>query len=400
MRLRRSSLASPLEGRRLWLAGLGGAGMSAYAALARAWGAEVRGWDRVRTPYLDQLEPIEVEISDEPPAPPDGWEVFVSTAFATRVPGKSRAELLTELVSLRDAIVVAGAHGKTTTSAMIAFCLERLGLDPAWLIGADVPQLGGNAGTGAGWLVVEGDESDRTISSLRPRVAVVTNIDLDHHTTFGSRAEVVELFTSWLEQVPERVDGEELAPYEGPLRVAGEHNRRNAACALRALELTGLSREQIAPVLAEFVGAARRLERRGEVGGIEVYDDYAHHPAEIEATLAALRDSGRLVVLFQPHLYSRTRHLARELAAALGGADAVAVTDVYPAREAPVENVTGKLVVDAMAELHPGMTVAWTPSVEDGAAFLESIVHPGDRAVTMGAGDVDRAAVLLLEALR
>ena len=394
-------MPSPLEGRRLWLAGIGGAGMSAYAALARAWGAEVRGWDRVRTPYLAQLDEIgiEIEISDEPPAPPDGWEVFVSTAFAARVPGKSRAELLAELVSLREAIVVAGAHGKTTTSAMIAFCLERLGRDPAWLIGAEIPQLGGNAGTGGGWLVVEGDESDRTIASLRPRVAVVTNIDLDHHTTFGSRAEVVDMFTSWLAQVPQSVRGEELVPYDGPLRVAGEHNRRNAACAIATLELTGLTRERVEPVLAEFGGAARRLERRGEAAGVEVYDDYAHHPAEIEATLAALGDDRRLVVLFQPHLYSRTRHLARELAAALAAAHTVAVTDVYPAREEPVENVTGKLVVDALTELRPGMTVAWTPSVEEGAAFLRSVVRPGDRVVTMGAGDVDQAAAVLLEAL-
>jgi UDP-N-acetylmuramate--alanine ligase len=393
-------LPSPLEGRKLWLAGIGGAGMSAYAALARAWGAEVRGWDRVRTPYLDQLDGVDVEVSDDPPLPPDGYEVFVSTAFAARVPGRSRAELLAELVSLRDAIVVAGAHGKTTTSAMIAFCLERLGRDPAWLIGADIPQLGGNAGTGTGWLVVEGDESDRTIAALEPRIAVVTNIDLDHHTTFASRAEVFGFFATWLEHVPLCVRGEELAPYDGPLTVAGEHNRRNAACALAVLELTGLTREEVAPALAEFSGAGRRLEHRGKEDGVDVYDDYAHHPAEIDATLAALRNGGRLVVLFQPHLYSRTRHLARELGAALAGADAVAVTDVYPAREAPIENVTGKLVVDALTELRPGMTVGWTPSVEDGAAFLMSIVRPGDRAVTMGAGDVDRAAGLLLEALR
>jgi UDP-N-acetylmuramate--alanine ligase len=393
-------LPSPLEGRKLWLAGIGGAGMSAYASLARAWGAEVRGWDRARTPYLDQLAAIEVEISAEPPEPPDGWEVFVSTAFAGRVPGKSRAELLAELVSLRDAIVVAGAHGKTTTSAMIAYSLQRLERDPAWLIGADVPQLGGNAGTGDGWLVVEGDESDRTIAALRPRIAVVTNVDLDHHTTFGSRAEVDELFSGWLEQVPEIVRDEDLEPYDGPLRVAGEHNRHNAACALAALERTGLTRAEVEPVLAEFAGAARRLEHRGEAGGVDVYDDYAHHPAEIEATLAALRDGRRLVVLFQPHLFSRTRHLSRELAAALGAADIVAVTDVYPARESPVENVTGKLVVDALTELHPGRTVAWMPSVEDGVAFLADVVRPGDRVVTMGAGDIERAADLLLEARR
>jgi UDP-N-acetylmuramate--alanine ligase len=392
-------LPSPLEGRRLWIAGIGGAGMSAYALLARAWGAEVRGWDRTHTPYLDHLDGIEVEISDDPPKPPAAWEPFVSTAYEGRVPGQSRAELLAELVSLRDSIVVAGAHGKTTTSGMIAFCLERLGRDPAWLIGGDIPQLGGNAGTGAGWLVAEGDESDRTIAALRPRIAVVTNVDLDHHATFGSRAEVEELFARWLETVPEVVSGEELEPFSGALGVPGEHNRRNAACALAALELAGVSRAEAEPVLAQFSGAARRLERRGAAGGVEVYDDYGHHPAEIAATLDALRHDGRLLVLFQPHLYSRTRHLSRDLAAALASADAVAVAEIYPAREEPVEGVTGKLVVDALAELRPGMPIAWTPSAEAGARYLATQVRPGDRVLTLGAGDVDHAASLLLEAL-
>lgn len=392
-------MPSPLEGRRLWLAGIGGAGMSAYALLARAWGAEVRGWDRVSTPYLAQLGDIQVEISDEPPAPPAGWEAYVSTAYADRVPAKSRAELLAELVALRDAIVVAGAHGKTTTSGMIAFCLRELGLDPAWLIGAEVPQLGANAGTGAGWLVVEGDESDRTVASLRPRIAVVTNVDLDHHTTFGSRAEVEELFERWLEHVPAVVRGEELDPYDGPLALPGAHNRRNAAAALAALEHAGVSRANAAGALAEFRGASRRLEGRGEAGGVEVYDDYGHHPAEIAATLETLRGDARLLVLFQPHLYSRTRHLARELAGALALADVVAVTDIYAAREQPVEGVSGKLVVDALAERRPGMEIAWTPSVDEGGAFLARRAHSGDRVVTIGAGDVDRAAGLILEAL-
>lgn len=389
-------MASPLEGRRLWLAGIGGAGMSAYASLARAWGAEVRGWDRVRTPYLDHLEGIAVDVSDEPPAPPAGWEVFVSTAFASRISGKSRAELLAELVSHRDSIVVSGAHGKTTTTGMIAFCLLRLGRDPAWLIGADIPQLGGNAGSGGGWLVVEGDESDRTIASLRPRIAVLTNVDHDHHATFGSHAEVEELFESWLKEVPQAVRGKDLEPYDGELSVRGEHNRRNAACALAALELAGVARKEAEPVLAEFTGAARRLERRGEARGAVIYDDYAHHPAEIAATLQALEGHGRLLVLFQPHLYSRTRHLACELAGALARADVVAVTDVYAAREEPVAGVTGKLVVDRLTERRPGMTVAWTPSVEDGAHFLSSRLREGDQVVTVGAGDVDRAVGILL----
>jgi UDP-N-acetylmuramate--alanine ligase len=392
-------LPSPLDGRRFWIAGIGGAGMSAYALLAHAWGAEVRGWDRVRTPYLEHLQGIDVEIGDEPPTPPADWEVYVSSAFADRIAGRSRAELLAELVSLRDAIVVAGAHGKTTTAGMIAFCLAELGRDPAWLIGAEVPQLGGNAGTGGGWLVVEGDESDRTIAALRPKIAVVTNVDLDHHATFASRAEVEALFEGWLAEVPEVVRGEELPPYSGPLALAGEHNRRNAASAVAALERAGIGVEEVASALAEFTGAGRRLERRGEAGGVAVFDDYAHHPAEIAATLAAARDGGRVLVLFQPHLYSRTRHLAAELADALAAADAVAVADVYPAREAPVEGVTGKLVVDALAERRPGMPLAWTPRSEDGARFLAQRARPGDRILTIGAGDVDVEAPRLLDLL-
>jgi UDP-N-acetylmuramate--alanine ligase len=182
--------------------------------------------------------------------------------------------------------------------------------------------------------------------------------------------------------------------------VRGDHNRRNAAVALAALERAGVERGVAKRALAAFLGAGRRLEPRGTAVGVEVIDDYAHHPAEISATLAALREGeGRLLVLFQPHLYSRTRHLARELAAALAVAETVAVTDVYPAREDPVEGVDGKLIIDALAELRPGMPIGWTPSVEDGARFLAARARAGDRVVTVGAGDVDRAAQLLLEAL-
>jgi UDP-N-acetylmuramate--alanine ligase len=375
--------------------------MSGYALLARAWGAEVRGWDRVRTPYLDHLpSEIAVEITPDPPQPPADWEAFVSTAFATRVEGRSRAELLAELIGRRDAIVVAGAHGKTTTAGMIAFVLRELGADPAWLIGGDIPQLGGNAGTGEGWLVVEGDESDRTIESLRPKIAVLTNVDLDHHATFRSRAELERLFEAFLASAPVQVRGDTLEAYEGELAVRGDHNRHNAAVALAALERAGVELGAAKRALAAFRGAGRRLEPRGTAAGVEVIDDYAHHPAEISATLAALREGeGRVLVLFQPHLYSRTRHLARELAAALAVAETVAVTDVYPAREDLVEGVDGKLIVDALAELRPGMPIGWTPSVEDGARFLAARARAGDRIVTVGAGDVDRAAPRLLEAL-
>jgi UDP-N-acetylmuramate--alanine ligase len=341
-----------------------------------------------------------VEISPEPFAP-EGWEVVVSTAYRGQVSGRSRAELLAELVSLRRSIVVAGAHGKTTTAAMIAFCLDRLGLDPAFAIGGEVPQLGGNAGAGGGWFVVEGDESDRTIAALRPEIAVVTNVDLDHHSEFASRAEVGRLFDAWLEEVPNVVRGEELGPVEVPLAVPGEHNRRNAASALAALELAGVPGAEAARVLGEFRGVGRRLERVGVVRGVSVYDDYAHNPAKIAAALAAAREltSGRLLALFQPHLYTRTRHSARELAAALTAADAVTVSEIYRAREEPLDGVSGKLVVDALATLRPGMELGWTPALEDAARFLVRRARPGDLALTIGAGDVDRAARLVLEGL-
>jgi len=389
----------PLEGRRIWFVGIGGAGLSGYALLARAWGAEVGGWDRVETPYLKALEGIPIELAPEPVVP-EGWdEVVVSTAYRDEIEGKSRAELLAELVSLQRSIVVAGAHGKTTTAAMIAFCLDRLGDDPAFLLGGDVPQLGGNARAGAGWLVVEGDESDRTIASLRPEIAVVTNIDLDHHTEFASYVEVEGLFLEWLAAAGKGVRGDELEPVDFELAVPGEHNRRNAAVALAALELVGRSRDDAAGVLREFRGAARRLEPRGEAGGVEIIDSYAHHPRELAADIAAVRDGGRILVLFQPHLYSRTRYLAHDFGTALASADVVAVTDIYRAREQPAEGVTGKLIVDAVAEARPGMELGWTPTVEEGVRFLAGRTRPGDQVLTLGAGDVDRAVALIIEAL-
>ena len=389
----------PLDGRRIWFVGIGGAGLSGYALLARAWGAEVGGWDRTETLYLKPLRGVPIELAPEPVVPEDWKEVVVSTAYRGQVEGTSRAAFLAELVSLQRSIVVAGAHGKTTTAAMIAFCLDRLGDEPAFLIGGEVPQLGGNARAGSGWLVVEGDESDRTIASLRPEIAVVTNVDLDHHSEFASRAEVELLFADWLAAAPRSIRGDELEPVVLGLAIPGEHNQQNAAAALAAVELTGYSRDDAERALAEFRGVGRRLEARGEAGGLTVLDSYAHHPAELAADIAAVRDGGRVLVLFQPHLYSRTRHLAHEFGRVLASADAVAVTDVYRARESPVEGVTGKLVVDAVAEARPGIEVGWTPTVEDGARFIARRGRPGDRVLTLGAGDVDRAVGLILEEL-
>ena len=396
---------SALAGRKIWLAGIGGAGMSAYALIAKAWGAEVSGWDKAETPYLTNVRAagIPVEIAPEPTLPGSELERYVSTAFVGRVEGRPRAELLAELVSLRKSIVVSGAHGKTTTSGMIAFCLDRLGLDPAFIVGGEISQLGGNARAGSGWLVVEGDESDRSVAALRPEIAVLLNVDLDHHTTYASLAEVKQLFEDWLAEVPQVVRAEELEPVELPLALPGEHNRLNAAAALAALELAGVERSAAERVIGEYRGAGRRFEARGEAAGVRVFDDYGHHPAEVAATLVAAREEageGRLAVFFQPHLYSRTRHLAREFAQALAAADAVCIADIYAAREDPVAGVSGKLVVDALAEIRPGMPLAWVPTLEDGVRFLAGWARAGDLVFTIGAGDVDKAGPLLLEALR
>jgi len=376
-----------MTGRRLWFVGIGGAGLSAYAQLARAWGAEVGGWDRVRTPYLEPLADAQVEISPEPHVP-DGWEAVVSSAYPD-VPGMRRREFLRELVAARPSIAVAGSHGKGTTAALIAFALRETGRDPAWLIGAPVPQLGSNAGFGSGYLVVEADESDRTAFALDPEIAVVTNVELDHHAEFASAAELEQAFESWLAGVAHVV--RDAPPFDGELALPGAHNRLNAGAALAALELAGVPRSDAAPVLARFTGTGRRFEVH-ETGSRTVVDDYGHHPSEVAAAIAAARERfpGRRVrVLFQPHLYSRTRYLATEFAAALAGADDVTVTDIYPAREAPVPGVTGKLIVDALSDC--GVLAGWTPTVEQGVARLDRRGRADDVLLVLGAGDIDRA---------
>jgi UDP-N-acetylmuramate--alanine ligase len=380
-----------MTGRKLWFVGIGGAGLSAYAQLARARGAEIGGWDRVRTPYLEALEGTQIEIADEPVVP-EGWEVVVSSAYPS-VPGLRRAEFLRELVSGRDAIVVAGTHGKGTTAGMIAYVLHETGHDPAWLIGAPVPQLGSNAGFGDGLLVVEGDESDRTVFSLPATVAVVTNIELDHHTEYGSLGDLQRAFGDWLATAGTVV--RDAPPYDGELALPGELNRLNAGSALAALEAVGIGRAEAAPALARFTGTGRRFEVHA-VGDLTVVDDYGHHPTEVARTLAAVRErypAATVRVLFQPHLYSRTRHLADELAEALADADDVTVTDVYPAREQPIPGVTGKLVVDALSDR--GVLAGWTPSVEEGVERIRRRSHPGDVVLVVGAGDIDRAVGIL-----
>ncbi len=374
-----------LAGRRLYFVGIGGAGLSAYANIARAWGAEVRGWDARETIFMETLSGIEIDVGGDP-VPPAGFEVVVSTAHLGRAEGRARADFLAELVGLRPAIVVGGAHGKTTTAAMIAFVLRELGHDPGWIVGGVVPQLGGNAGTGSGWLVVEGDESDRSIALLRPEIAVVLNVELDHHATFASGVELAGFFEEWLAGVPEVVRGWELEPIEIELSVPGEHNRRNAAAALAALELAGVGRAEAERAITSFAGVGRRFELVGVQGGVRVYDDYGHNPTEIAATLRTARErtGGRLIAVYQPHVYERTRHLAIELGEALGLADLAVVTDVIGARDTARPGVTGKLVLD---NVPPGVRRGWAPTLDAAVDVTLSWLRPDDVVVTLGVGE-------------
>ena len=387
----------PLAGRRLYFVGIAGSGMSAYANVARAWGAEVRGWDAQETIFSETLDGIEVDLGGDP-RPPTGWEVIVSTAHRERIDGTPRAAFLAELVAARPSIVVTGAHGKTTTAAMIAFGLREAGDDPAWIIGGVVPQLGGNAGTGAGWLVVEGDESDRSVLELRPRLAVLTNVELDHFTSYASVAELRETLDAWLADVPEVVRGDELEPVEFPLSVPGEHNRRNAATALAALVAAGVVQDRAERALAAFRGADRRFEVLGTRGGVTVVDDYGHNPTELRAVLTTARDRDprKLVALYVPHVVERTRRLHRELGEALGLADVAIVTDFVGRRDAVREGVSARLVLEAVPD--PTRRI-WAPTLDDAVRLALAVVRSGDLVLTLGVGEPWRAARAILEAL-
>jgi UDP-N-acetylmuramate--alanine ligase len=381
----------------LYFVGIGGSGLSAYANIARAWGAEVRGWDLRDTIFMETLEGVEIDIS-EAPTPPKGWEVIVSTAHTHRIEGTSRETFLAELVASRPSIVVSGAHGKTTTAAMLAFALREAGNDPAWIIGGVVGQLEGNAGTGEGWLVVEGDESDRSAFALRPEIAVVTNIELDHHAFYGSEAELHEAFAEWLAEVPQVVRSWELEPVSFALAIAGEHNRQNAAAALAALALAGIDAAVAEAALAGFNGVDRRFQLAGERGGVKVFDDYGHNPTELRVTLETARaqTEGRLVAVYQPHVFERTRQLHRELGEALGVADVAIVTEVTGARDAPRDGTTGRWVLDAVPD---PVRRLWAPTLDDAATLTLAVVRPGDLVVTLGVGEPWKVARAIVDRL-
>jgi UDP-N-acetylmuramate--alanine ligase len=320
-------------------------------------------------------------------------------------------------------IAVAGTHGKTTTAGMLAHTLRAIGADPAFLLGGELPESSGlaaNAGWGDGeWMVAEADESDASFLRLRPDVAVVTNVELDHHSHWSSRAELMEAFREFCApatglalpvdgSLDELDEGQRIAGFDagrpGPsldLAIPGRHNLANARAALAALELAGFDLGAAAGALSSFPGMLRRLELKGQRDGAVIYDDYAHHPTEVAATLSALRElePKRLIAVFQPHLYSRTKALAGGFGRALASADEIAVLDVYPAREEPVgplAAVSGLDVARAAADRAGGKPVWWLVDAERAAIALAPRLRDGDLLVTMGAGDIYRLAERLV----
>jgi UDP-N-acetylmuramate--alanine ligase len=402
-----------MRGRRLHFVGIGGAGMSGLALIARALGAEVTGSDRAASgPYIERLRAagIEPAVGHAAENVPPGAEVVYSTAVPPenperRPPELHRAAFLAQLTELKPAICVSGTHGKTTTTSMIVHALIACGLDPAYSVGGEVRTTQTNAAWGDGpWFVVEADESDRSLLELHPRIAVITNAELDHHTEYASLRDVLATFRAFAAKAehaivpPELADaGEVYGPADVELAVPGEHNRLNAGAALAALRIAGV--EVPDEVLADFSGAGRRFERLGETAsGAIVVDDYAHHPTEVAATIAAARTLAprRIVAVFQPHLYSRTRAEARGFGAALAQADLPVVTGIYPARERAEDHpgVTGLLVAEAAAD--HGAPVVWLPTLDEAHAFVARSLRPGDLVLTLGAGDVDELGRRLL----
>jgi UDP-N-acetylmuramate--alanine ligase len=438
---------SEWKGRQLHFIGIGGAGMSGLALVCARLGATVTGSDRADSSYMQRLRAagIEPAVGHEAANLPDGAEVVVSTAIAADNPELRlarergaepihRGALLAELCAEKRLIAIAGTHGKTTTTAMTAWALRAIGAEPAFFVGGEVPGLGpdgeaANAGWGEGeWVVAEADESDASFLRLHPEVAVITNVEMDHHSRWGSLAELHEAFAAfagparglvrpadeemgWLEGAAGETvsfDGGAPGPAELNLAVPGEHNRRNARAALAALQLAGFDLGPTAEALASFRGVNRRLELKGRRGPVSIYDDYAHHPTEVRAALSALReqDPKRLLAVFQPHLYSRTKALSAEFGAALALADEVFVLDVYPAREEPVGDlagVSGLQVAQAAAERAGGRPVWWLPTAELARRALadrldgsRGLYGEGTVLVTIGAGDVFRIGEALV----
>ncbi|HEX8004269.1 MAG TPA: UDP-N-acetylmuramate--L-alanine ligase [Mycobacteriales bacterium] len=446
------------------LVGVGGAGMSGIARILLARGATVSGSDAKDSLALTALAALGATVHvghDGGHVPRDADVVVVSSAIrpsnpevvaATElgIPVEPRAAALAALMQGYRGVAVAGTHGKTTTTSMVTVALQACGADPSFAIGGDLNEPGSNAHHGGGDVfVAEADESDGSFLRYAPHVAVVTNVEPDHLDHYGDAAAYADAFAEFAARVdPDGVlvacaddpgardaaahakcrvvtygfadDADvrvEALLLSGPrasfelvdrgrrlgsfwLAVPGRHNVLNAAAAVTTCVALGMPLAGVRTGLESFRGARRRFEPRGEARGVRVYDDYAHHPTELTATLRAAREvagSGRLVVAFQPHLYSRTQAFATEFGAALGLADEVVVMEVYAAREDPVPGVSGRMVAAAVPL--PPEQVVFEPSWNAVAGHLAARARPGDVVLTLGAGDVTQLAPEVLAAL-
>ena len=440
-----SGRAEPVwAGRALHFVGIGGAGMSGLALIAHRLGASVTGSDAGTSTYMKALHAagIEPAIGHAAAYVPAGAVVVYSSAIGADNPERGlagpelhRSELLAQISQLKRCLAVSGAAGKTTTTAMVVHILRGCGMDPAYAVGGELRSTGLNADWGTGeWIVIEADESDRSLLNYEPEITVLTNADLDHHSTYSSRLDLEATFAEFTarasvavvwdrpdllaiaagagEVIPYDVERPELTPWgarfgwrghDVQLAVPGLHNAINAAGALSACVAAGADPATAVAAIADFQGARRRLERVGETAsGAWVYDDYAHHPMKVAAAIAAARtlEPRRLVAVFQPHLYSRTRALAQDFGVALAGADVCGVLDVYPARERAQDfpGVDGHLVAAATADAGGGRPVAWMRTLDDARRWLDAILRPGDLCLLMGAGDIDSLGRALVAA--
>lgn len=423
-------------GRSLHFVGIGGAGMSGLALIAHKLGASVTGSDRGTSPYMVPLRALGIEpvIGHAAANVPANAEIVYSSAIPPDNPERAaatagqlhRSQLLAEIARLKRCLAVSGAAGKTTTTAMVVHTLRGCGMDPAYAVGGELRSTGLNADWGSGeWMVIEADESDRSLLNYEPEIAVLTNSELDHHSTYSSRLDLEATFAEFTGRArvavvwdrPELLaiaaGAGEVIPYDAlqaeltpagarfqwlgldvQLAVPGLHNAVNAAGALTACVAAGVDPSSAVAAISSFQGARRRMELLGNTyAGVPVYDDYAHHPMKVAAAIAGARtlNPRRLVAVFQPHLYSRTRALVRDFGNALAAADLCCVVDVYPARERAEDypGVDGHLVAAATADAAPGRLVAWMPALDDARAWLEVMLQPGDLCLVMGAGNID-----------
>lgn len=423
--------------------------MSPIAEVLATMGHAVSGSDQAASPALERLRSlgILVQVGHDAAHVAGAELVAASTAIgatnpelvaarAAGVPVLRRAEALAAICSVRRTVAVSGTHGKTTTTAMLALALRAAGLEPSFIVGGEVRGLGNGASWGGGgWFVVEADESDGTFVELGAEAVIVTNVEADHLDHWGSFEALQAGFRRFLaeasgprvvcaddEAAARAAEGLDCLTYGtspdaehrmvdvvagaegvaftlcrgadvvGRVEVAlpGLHNARNAAAVVVCALALGAPFRPVADALAAFPGVRRRWERRGEADGVTFIDSYDHLPTEVAAALDAARagDWDRIVCVFQPHRYTRTRDLWRSFAGAFDGADLLGVTDIYAAGQEPIPGVTGKLVLDAVLDARPWRRVAWLPTRADLLTYLTAELRPGDLCLTLGAGDL------------